>query len=280
MPFGFSRDEHSPKLEFIHESPRGETDESIVRAVADARAAGMTAMVKPQVWVAEQFVGKIAMPDEDSWRAWFDAYRRFAVHHAVVAEAAGAAIFCVGTELSSTEAHEKEWRDVFAAVRLATGAPLVYAANWAARVPEITFWDALDAIGADFYDPLGKGNDKLNDAALEEGVRRAARPLADASRKYGNRPVILTEAGYPLVRAAWLTPHDEDSARPYSADDAPRCVAAVYRALGREPWWKGVYWWKTFSDGAPARPGEKGFEFLGTPVEKAIADGFRSVASR
>ena len=40
---------------------------------------------------------------------------------------------------TSTEAREKEWRTVFSAVRLATGAPLVYAANWAARVPDITF---------------------------------------------------------------------------------------------------------------------------------------------
>ena len=219
------------------------------------------------------------MPDESSWRTWFDSYRRFVVHHAVVAEVAGAAIFCVGTELTATEAHEKEWRSVFSAVRLATGAPLVYAANWAARVPDITFWDALDAIGADFYDPLGKGNGKLSDAALEEGVRRAARPLAETSRKYSNRPVILTEAGYPLVRAAWLAPHDEDSALPYAPDDAARCVAAVYRALGREPWWKGVYWWKAFSDGGPASPGEKGFNFVGTPVEKAIADGWKQQQS-
>jgi hypothetical protein len=169
---------------------------------------------------------------------------------------------------------------VFSAVRLATGAPLVYAANWAVRVPDITFWDALEAIGADFYDPLGKGNGKLSDAALEEGVRRAARPLGETSRKYSNRPVILTEVGYPLVRAAWLAPHDEGSALPYAADDAARCVAAVYRALGRETWWKGVYWWKAFSDGAPGATGERGFNFLGTPVEKAISEGWKTLDGR
>jgi len=237
--------------------------------------------VKPRVEVGKDLaLGRIELEGEESWRSWFASYRRFVVHHAVVAEAAGAAIFCAGAELSATEVREKDWRFVFAAVRLATGAPLVYAAHDASRVLDITFWDALDAIGVDFFDPLGKGNEKLSDAALDAGVRRAAGPLAQASRKYSNRPVLLTEAGYPHVRAAWLAPAEEDSARPYATDDAARCVAAVYRALGKETWWRGVYWAKAFSDGDPAVAGVKGFNFVGTPVEKAIADGFRALTAR
>jgi hypothetical protein len=215
------------------------------------------------------------MPDEQAWQTWFDGYRRFLVHQAVVAESAGAALFCVGTELKSTETREKQWRDVIAAVRLATGAPLLYAANWAANAPKITFWDALDAIGVDFYDPLGKP-EKLPDAALEEGARRAARPVADLSRRVG-KPVVFTEAGYPPVRAAWSAPHDEESTRLSAPEDAARAISAVYRALGKETWWKGVYWWKVFSDGRPPRPGERGFNFLGTPMEAAIRNGFQAM---
>ena len=96
------------------------------------------------------------MTDGRAWAEWFSSYRRFLVHHAVVAEAAGAALFCVGTELKSTESREKEWRDAIAAVRLSTGAPLLYAANWAVNAPRVPFWDALDAVGVDFYDPLGR----------------------------------------------------------------------------------------------------------------------------
>ena len=40
MPFGFSRDPaDAPAISFVHRSPRGETDEGTVRAVADARVA-------------------------------------------------------------------------------------------------------------------------------------------------------------------------------------------------------------------------------------------------
>jgi hypothetical protein len=274
MPFAFSRDSRSDRIGFVHRSLHGETDEGILRAVADARSLGMTAMVKPQLWVAGgSFVGDIAMQDERSWRSWFDSYRRFIVHHAVVAEASGAALFCVGSELSSTEDRKNDWRGVIAAVRLATGAPLLYAANWAANAPRVPFWDALDAIGVDFYDPLAK-TEKASDAIIEDGARRAARPLAELSLKLG-KPVILAEAGYPAVRAAWIEPHDENARRPADPKDAARAISALYRALAEDTWWKGVYWWKAFSDGRPPAAGERGFNILGTPAEKAIEEGFK-----
>jgi hypothetical protein len=279
MPYAFQRDPKSDRIGFVHTSPRGETDEGTVRAVADARSLGMTAMVKPQLWVGGgAFTGDVVMPNDAAWRSWFDAYRRLLVHHAVVAEAAGAALFCVGTELKGTEERKNDWKETIAAVRLATGAPLTYAANWASGGAAIPFWDALDAVGVDFYDPLAKA-EKVSDAALEEGVRRAARGAAELSKKLSDKPLLFTEAGYPAVRAAWIAPHDEESRRPAAPDDAARCVAAVYRALSKEPWWKGVYWWKVFSDGRRAAPGERGFNFLGTPTQKAVADGFRQLAA-
>lgn len=277
MPFAFSRDPHAPEIAFIHRDPQGETDEAMLHAAADARVAGMTTMWKPQIWLAGGFVGTVSMKSEDDWRGWFDAYRRFVVHHAVVAEAGNASAFCVGTELLATEAREKDWRRTVAAVRLATGAPLLYAANWAANAPNVTFWDALDAVGVDFYDPLSR-DPKASDAALETGARAAARPLAALAERV-KKPVIFAEAGYPPVRAAWLSPHDENSGRPRAPEDAARAVAAVYRALEKERWWKGVYWWKAFSDGRPARPDETGFNLIGTPAEKAVAAGFAKLAA-
>jgi len=277
IPYGFSRTERSPEIGFVHRSPRGETDEGTVRAVADARSLGMTAMVKPQIWIGGgAFVGAVAMAGPADWAKWFDGYRRFAVHHAIVAEASGAALFCVGTELAGTEGHEKEWRDTIAAVRLATGVPLLYATNWAAGAPKVRFWDALDAVGADFYDPLS-ADPNASDAALVEGARRAARPVARVSAAAG-KPAVFAEAGYPPARAAWMTPHDEDSGRPLAPEDAARAVRAVFAALSGEKWWKGVYWWKAFSDGRDAGASDRSFNFLGRPAGEAIAAGFRALA--
>jgi hypothetical protein len=278
MPYGFSFRENVPEIGFVHNSPRGETDEGTLRAVADARSLGMTAMVKPQLWIGSgAFVGTIAMEKPGDWGKWFAAYRRFAVHHAIVAEASRAALFCVGTELAGTEARVGEWRDTIAAIRLATGASLLYASNWAAAAPRVRFWDALDAIGADFYDPLS-ADPHASDAALVEGVRRAARPVARLSASTG-KPVVFTEAGYPPSASSWTAPHDEDSDRILAPEDAARSVRAVFRALAGEKWWKGVYWWKAFSDGRDAGPSDRSFNFLGRPTGEAIAAGFRSLAA-
>jgi glycosyl hydrolase family 113 len=279
MPFAWSSNAETPAISYVHRRPQGETDECTVRAVTDARAAGMTALVKPQIWVGgEVFVGRIAMRSEADWKKWFANYRRFLVHHAVVSEAAGAAMFCVGTELVATEGRAADWRETIAAVRLATGAPLTYAANWVGGAMRVTFWDALDAIGVDFYDPLAP-DAEATDAALEAGARAAARPLGDLSRRL-DKPVVFTEAGYPLARAAWLAPHDENSGRPAAPSDAARAIAAVYRALDKEPWWRGVYWWKAFSSGREARPDERGFNVLGGPAERAMSEGFSRLRER
>jgi hypothetical protein len=273
MPFAFLREARSPSVEFIHRNPGGETDEGTVRAVSDARGLGMSAMVKPQIWVGGgNFVGEVSMGSEESWRRFFDAYRRFIVHHAVVSEAAGAGLFCVGTELVGTEPRARQWRETIASVRLATGAPLTYASNWAAGAPKVSFWDALDAIGVDFYDPLS-GDASASDAALEEGAATAARPLESLARA-SRKPVIFAEAGYPPVRGAWITPHDENSGRPPAPGEAGRAIAAVFRALSGKAWWKGVYWWKVFSSGQGARENDRGYNLLGTPAEKAIIEGF------
>jgi len=50
-----------------------------------------------------------------------------------------------------TEGRAKEWRETIAAVRLATGAPLTYASNWAAGAPRVPFWDAVDLFGVSAY---------------------------------------------------------------------------------------------------------------------------------
>jgi hypothetical protein len=274
IPYGYAPEAAGDRILFVHRSPRTETDEGIARALFDARSLGMTALVQPRLWVGGgAAVGDIAMADDRGWHGWFDAYRRFILHQAVVAEASGVALFCVGSDLEKTETREKEWRDVVAAVRLATGAPVLYAASGAANANRITFWEALDAIGVDFFDSLSKSA-KLSDRALDEAVRRAVRPVAELSKRTG-KSVIFTEVGYPAVQSAWIAPRDEGPGRLAGAEDAARAIAAVSRALAKESWWKGVYWWKTSSDGKPAAPGERGFHIFGTPAEKAIEQGFR-----
>jgi len=276
IPYAFQRGARAPDLRSPGRSPRAETDEGVLRAVEDARARGMAALVKPQIWLWRGFTGDIAMESEADWAAWFRQYRAYLVRYAVVAEAAGADLFDVGVELCATERREREWRETIRAVRAATGAALVYSCNWGKGVAAVPFWDALDAIGVDFYDPLS-GRGDPSDAELAAGVRAAAAPLAAAAARFG-KPVYLTEVGFPSVAGAWLAPSDEGSPRPFSSADPARCARAVFAALSGERWCRGMFWWKAFSDGHEANAGAKTFNILGRPIEAAIRDGFRKMA--
>ena len=275
IPYAFQRNARSPELRFPGRNPRGETEEGILRAVDDARRRGMAALVKPQIWLWRGFTGDIAMTSEADWAEWFRQYRAYLVRFAVVAEAAGADVFDVGVELCATERREREWRETIAAVRAATGAALVYSCNWGKGVGAVPFWDALDAVGVDFYDPLSSRGDPT-DAELAAGVRAAARPLAAAAARLG-RPVYLTEVGFPSVAGAWLAPSDEESPRPFSSADPARCARAVFAALSGETWCRGMFWWKAFSDGHEAAAAAKSFNILGRPIETAIREGFRKI---
>jgi hypothetical protein len=246
-PGALMRDPESREILFIRRGARGETDEGLVRAVRDARAAGLSAAVSPELLVAGGVpAGRIAVIGETAWSEWFRAYRRFVVHESVVAEAAGAELFVVGEGLTSSELEKNEWKRLIAAVRLGTGAALTYAAGAPAGAAEVPFWDALDAVGVDLRSSFG-GADKTAEASLGEGMRAAAQPLAELSRRLSGKPVVVTRAG----------------------EGSARAIAALYRALSGEPWWRGIYW-PPFQDerteGSAA-------------AERAVLEGFRAMGA-
>jgi hypothetical protein len=242
-PGALMRDPRSEEILFVRRGARGETDEGLVRAIGDAHGAGMTAAVSPELLVGGGVpAGEIAAAGEAAWAKWFAAYRRFLVHEAVVAEAGGVDLFVVGTGLTSSQEQKNEWKQVIAAVRLGTGAPLTYSAAAPAGVAEIPFWDGLDAIGSELADPLTR-TEKTTDDALAEAVRAAIRPLGFLSKRMSGKPVVLTRAAY----------------------DEPRTIAAVFRALSGATWWRGVYW--------PSIPGATG----SGAAERAVIEGFRSM---
>jgi len=274
MPFAFQRAPDDPAMAYLHRSPGSETDVGMVHAARRAKAHGFTVLWKPQVWLRGSWPGEIGFGDDrEAWAAWWRAYRRFVVHHALLARWAGSDLFAVGTELGGTLGHEREWRQLVAAVRLFDPGALTYAANWHGDFERVPFWDALDLLGVDAYRPLAASPD-ATPSELAAGAREMARDLAGASARHG-RQVLVTELGYAARRGAWVAPHEEGG-EPSEADQAAAYRAAL-AALGREPWLRGVYLWKAFSsppgpDGPGPRPD---FRFLGREAEGVVADYFR-----
>jgi hypothetical protein len=207
------------------------------------------------------------MRSEADWAAWWRSYRRYVLHHAFLARWSGAELFSVGCELSQTVGRAAEWRELIAAVRVLYPGAVTYASNWGADLDQVTFWDALDAVGVDSYDPLA-ASPAATRADLARGASALAARLAAIARRTG-RPVLLTEVGFPARRAAWMAPHLEGG--DYSEADQALSYEVLFAALDHRPWLAGTFVWKTFS-GGEERFGERAdFRFLGRPAEAVIA---------
>ncbi|HEY6554728.1 MAG TPA: HEAT repeat domain-containing protein [Vicinamibacteria bacterium] len=183
---------------------------------------------------------EIEMRSDADWQAWFRNYAEYIHAHARQAEAAGADMFSVGRELDRTVLRrEADWRDLIRRIRGQYRGPLTYSANFDTH-EKIGFWDALDFIGVSAYFKLSDAADpSLAELAL--GWDRALAPLGEISRRF-DRPVLLTEVGYPAIPGAARAPWREG---PGQADVwlQSRLYEAALTAASRRPWIVGAFPW-------------------------------------
>ncbi len=270
MPFAYQPSPTEPSLRFSNNHPTSETDIGVLFAARQAQAAGFQVLWKPHIWISgESWPGDIAMPDEASWAAWWDSYRRYIAHHAFLADWAGCSLFSIGVELGKTVEREREWQELIATVRLLYSGAVTYSGNWHGDYERAPFWDRLDFVGVDAYFPLADSEE-----ATPEALARGARALADRLRKDSERfgkPIILTEIGYAARTGAWVEPHREGG--DFSAEHQALAYRALFEALGHPEWLQGIFAWKVFSAerGNPDRPD---FRFLGRTAEAEVRNYF------
>jgi hypothetical protein len=183
---------------------------------------------------------EIEMRTEADWQAWFRNYGEYILAHARQAEAAGADMFCVGRELDRTVLRrEADWRDIIRRIRSAYHGPLTYSANFD-TYRGLGFWDALDFIGVSAYFNLSDVQDP-SPAELATGWDRALAPLGAISRHF-DRPVLLTEVGYPAIAGASKAPWREGPG-PAEVWLQSRLYEAAFRAVSQRPWIVGAFPW-------------------------------------
>ena len=279
MPFASQRDPRSPRLRFLNQSATSETDVGMVHAARLARSAGFALLWKPHLWVGHRsWPGEVEMASESDWSEWWRSYRRYVLHHAFLARAAmcGVELFAVGVELEKTVGREEDWRRLIEAVRRFDPGPLIYAANWGRGVHDVAYWDALDAVGVDAYWPLSDDPD-ADDAALARGAAEVAGRLAELARRT-EKPVILTEVGFPARREAWLRPHEEGGE--LSTEDQARAYRALLGSFQGRSWLRGAFVWKVMSDNGSYVNPWADFDFLDRPAEREVAEFFQWMERR
>lgn len=270
MPFGYQRNARKPELGFLNRGATSENDAGMVHAARLARAKGFAVLWKPHLWISYgSWPGEVEMESEADWRAWWRTYRRFIVHHALLAEWAGSDLFSVGVELDRTVTREDDWGALIAAVRQFYSGPVTYAANWGEGSENVRFWRHLDVAGVDAYYPLApREATTIGDEDLARGAREVVARLAAIAER-SRLPLVLTEVGFPARRAAWIDPHDENGE--LNEADQERAYRALLPALQGRPWLRGAFFWKAFSGRRGDPPGRADFQFLGRPAERWVS---------
>ena len=243
VPYTDMPDPHAPgALLRRRHHDEAESDATVVHAIRRAHDLGMNVMLKPQISGGVEWPGAVEMPSEAAWTAFFDRYTDWMLHYALMAEVHDVEVLCIGTELvAATRNHEAEWRRLIERVRAVYGGAVVYAANWGDEAERLSFGDALDAVGVDAYYPLS-ADPTATDAGLRAGAREVAQRLRSIAERT-ERPVLVTEMGFPSKPAPWTQPHRKQEDAPERPQHQARAARALAAALSDVPV-RGAFWWR------------------------------------
>ncbi len=173
----------------------------LVTVLKYAKQRGLTTVLMPLVLLANprgnEWRGKI-LPEH--WDVWWKSYTRNIDYFMGIANETGVSIFSVGSELLSTEEKQTpQWDALIKHVRQGFAGKLSYSTNWD-HYQKPTFWSRLDMIGINGYWDLTEGA-KSNPPSSADLVKRWKGIRKDVLSwgAYKNKPVLLTEIGYPSL---------------------------------------------------------------------------------
>lgn len=140
-----------------------------------------------------------------SWKLWFARYRAYILAAATWAQQAHVTIFCVGSELLSTEPFNTQWLRIIRLVRQRFSGKLTYSANWD-HYQYVHFWPQLNYIGMNSYYDLSDSKDPSIAEVVAHWQRIKQRILTFGARE--RKPVLFTEIGWDNLNNTLAKPWD------------------------------------------------------------------------
>jgi len=272
VPYSYMRSAtRADQIPVIYQAT-AENDMATLHSTWKAQELGMTVMLKPQVWISGSWPGAVDFNTDAEWDEWFNYYRQWILHYAMVASDNDIDILCIGTEFTRASLkHPEHWRSIIADIRRIYPGAITYAANWGEEYENIAWADALDYIGCNAYYPLSPSLE-LSDRDLSKYVDKMVDKICQRADAMG-KPLLLTEIGYRSIAAPWRQPHDTKLEGEITAEDQSRMYDIVASALKSRSTVHGIYWWKY-----PSYDGYRGRDDGGfTPYGKMQADLLKKV---
>jgi hypothetical protein len=250
----------------LHADPSVTTSDDLLRGlIRDAHARHLKVFLFPVVHLEViklgEWRGTMAPADVD---AWWQAYRGFVLHYAALAEEEHVELLSVGSELGATEHWRDRWYALIGEVRRGYHGELTYSANWD-HYREVSFWEPLDDVGVSSYGPIAASGDAAQDE-LDRAWQRTRDEL-DAFAAAQQKPLVITELGYPSRDGAAAAPWDYTRGGAIDLDEQRACFTAFATAFDGDRALRGVFVWIWWGAGGPS---DGGYTPRGKPAEAVI----------
>lgn len=251
IPYAFSK-KGKPEIIYkdLHWQWWGEKPEGILESTRLAKKAGLKIMLKPQVWMHDEWVGNVDFQTEEEWLIWERDYRNYLIQQVQLAKDEQVEMICIATEYQQAVMKRTPFfRSIIAEIRSIYSGKLCYSANWD-QYREIPFWDVLDFVGISAYFPLC--DDKTPDIKTLKNAWRFYIEEMESFSKKVNKPILFTEFGYLSVDGcAGKTWELEKQIEVYPINQKAQANAydALFSSLWPKSWWAGGFVWKWFPNG-------------------------------
>ncbi|WP_279306465.1 glycoside hydrolase family 113 [Microvirga solisilvae] len=268
--------------------------------VAYTASKGLKVVVKPHV-ETEDRVWRAEITPTDP-KLWFQNYKAMMVEYAKAAEAGGAAMFVVGTEMKSMtdptkftsdgKSYTQNWNEIIDAVNAVFSGKITYAGTDSETL-RIQFWDNpnLDYIGVDAYFSMTNSNtptvQELIDTWIKPSINWNSQQVYGTtsvvdtwkglSEQYGKK-VIFTEIGYANYDGVnkspgWIAGSTVDD---QEQKDAYEALYYVMENYGGD-WLDGAFLWQyhplTAAERQAALP-PVDYDTRGKPAQAVINEGY------
>ncbi|MBP9686411.1 MAG: hypothetical protein KBD66_01260 [Candidatus Doudnabacteria bacterium] len=226
------------------------SDNSLKAGIKYAHEHGLQVMLKPHLEAYDA-----------SWRAfintsdregWFRTYGAMLRHYAGIAQEAGVAQFCIGTELINMASdfanlsNSTQWKALIHSLRTIYHGSLTYSANsdpsadWNNEKKYIGFWSELDMAGISAYYGLPRNGSGSTLTTAWDTIRQSdIEPFAYAV----NKPLLFTEIGYRSVDGALTQPWNYNLSGQPDEQEQADAYEAVFSYWNEYEYIAGIHWW-------------------------------------
>ena len=203
-----------------------------------------------------------------NWDTWWRHYSQFILHYARIAKDGKAAVFCVGSELVSTEHMRERWHVLIQRVRDRFDGKLLYSANWDHYKP-VRFWDLVDWVGMTTYYQIANGTSDTIEQMVG-GWTSHKKAIVEWSQQI-KRPVVFTEVGYPSIDGGAKFPWDYTQSTPIDLEEQRRAYEAFVRVWDGSPALSGAIFWDWYGIGGT---NDRSYTARGKPAANVIQRWF------